>query len=151
MTVIDYTILAINGISFPRASARGMTQTLAPIVQASQLQRTVDGDLDDLSLDQFQKYASEITCRDYNAPALDGIFPGRQIVVDCIPELAYEPPTDEVVLGENANRDVVPGSAREEDGFVFYRPRLTMRVIDFQMTRDEYGSTMGWTLRLEEV
>ena len=42
-------------------------------------------------------------------------------------------------------------SLREENGFVFYRPRLLMSVIDYQVENDEWNASFNWSLDLEEV
>lgn len=139
------TVLVLDGMGVPPYSARGIKQTLAPISAAQQVRRTVNGELLDFSSSQFRKYQSTITCTDQQAPALNGIWPGQVLTVDCIFELAYETMTG------GADRTVVPGSSREEDDFTFYRPRLTMRVILFETNKDEYGADCGWTLELEEV
>jgi hypothetical protein len=138
------TLLTITGLVTPY-SARGLDQVLEPIPQASAMRRTVNGALVDLSVPQMRKYRSTITCNDMNAPAIDDVWPGQQVTVDCVAELAY------VTSGGSADRTVVPGSSRTSGDFTFYRPRLTMRVRSFQTTTDEWGAAVGWTLELEEV
>jgi hypothetical protein len=128
----------------PPFSARGLTQTYSVIDAGKVQKRTINGALHDLSLPQFQKYRSTITCADHRVPALDGVFPGMQVTVSCVFELAY-------ASGGTPQRDVVPGSAREENGFVFYRPRLVMRVIDYRIEHDEWDASFNWSLDLEEV
>jgi hypothetical protein len=138
------TLLVITGLITPY-SARGLRQTLVPIRQSGNIRRTVNGELVDLSIDLFQKYASTITCNDQRVPALDGVWPGMELTVDCVAELSY--PTS----GGSAGRTVVSGSSRTEGAFTFYRPRLTMLVVDYQTILDEYRVDVGWTLDLEEV
>jgi hypothetical protein len=138
------TLLTITGLITP-FSARGLQQTLEPIEQATSLRRTVNGSLVDLSVAAFRKYTSTISCTDQRVPALNGAWPGVQVTVDCITELAY------VTSGGSAGRTIVPGSSRVEGTFTFYRPRLTMRITNWQTNVDEYGASVGWTLRLEEV
>jgi len=145
------TILVIDGIDIQRYSARGLSQTFETIEESTVQQRTVDGVLHDLSLDQFRKFRSTITCEDFDTPAIDGIYPGQQVVVDCVFELAYEDPLDEVEVGENASRPIVPDSARVKNGFVRYRPQLTMTVVRYSITRNEYNATSSWTLELVET
>ena len=79
--------LVIAGIGLPPASIRGVTQTLVPIGAAAQLMRTVNGTLIDVSAAAFRKYASTIRCSDQAPPALDGIWPGAPVTVDCVAEL----------------------------------------------------------------
>lgn len=150
------TILVINGVDFPPWSARGLTQTLTPIDAAGSMRRTVNGDLLDLSVPELRKYGTEITCRDLRVPAIDNVWPGQQVVVDCVCELSLrsdetETETDVTDAEALAGRTIVPGSPRLEGRFLFYRPRLTMRVASFSTDKDEYGAEVGWTLRLEEV
>ena len=134
--------LVIAGIGLPPASIRGVTQTLQPIAAAAQLMRTVNGTLVDVSAAAFRKYASTIRCSDQAPPALDGIWPGALVTVDCVAELVHAD-------GAAPARPVV--SSRTEAGFVFYRPRLAMRVLSFDLERDEWGATVAWTMTLEEA
>lgn len=144
VTLVDPTVLRLWGIGVPPYSARGLVQNITPIDASVHLRRTVNGRMVDLSHDQFRKYASTITGSDQSPPAVDGIWPGQQVTVDCIVELAY-PEYD----GGNL-REEVPGSKRQETGFWFYRPRLHMVVRNFTIERNEYGAVVGWTMDLEE-
>ena len=135
--------LVIAGIGLPPASIRGVTQTLVPIAASAQLMRTVNGTLVDVSAAAFRKYASTIRCTDQAPPALDGIWPGALVTVDCIAELAFETATGA------AERIIV--ASRVEGAFTFYRPRLAMRVLSFETERDEWGAAVAWTLSLEEA
>jgi hypothetical protein len=137
------TLLVITGMGFYPYAARGLTQTLAPIEQAKQLRRTASGKLVDVSVEQFRKYRSTISCTDQRAPAIDGIWPGMVVTVSCIAELSYP-------IGGTPSRPVVPDSMREEAGFVFYRPILVMRVVDIGPSTDEFAAEVAWTLELEE-
>jgi hypothetical protein len=82
---------------------------------------------------QFRKYKSSISCRDQEPPAIDGVWPGHVVTVECVAELSY--PT-----GGSPARPVVSGSTRTQGGFVFYRPQLQMLVTGFSANRDEYGA-----------
>lgn len=134
--------LVIAGIGLPAASIRGVTQTLAPIAAAAQLMRTVNGALIDVSAAAFRKYASTIRCSDQAPPALDGVWPGALVIVDCVADLVHP-------VGGSPARPVV--ASRIDGSFVFYRPRLTMRVVSFEIERDEWGAAVAWTLTLEEA
>ncbi len=135
--------LVIAGIGLPAASIRGVTQTLEPIGAAAQLMRTVNGTLVDVSASAFRKYASTIRCADQAPPALDGIWPGpaghRRLRGRARPRRSAARPRAPVV------------ASRTDGGFVFYRPRLTMRVLSFEIDRDEWGAAVAWTLTLEEA
>lgn len=134
--------LVIAGIGLPSAAIRGVTQTLQPIGAAAQLMRTVNGALVDVSAAAFRKYASTIRCSDQAPPALDGVWPGALVTVDCVAELVHAD-------GGTPERPVV--ASRTDGGFVFYRPRLTMRVLSFEVDRDEWGAVVAWTMTLEET
>jgi hypothetical protein len=150
---IEGSVLSINGIDLPPFSARGITQSLEPIEQATYMERTIDGELDDLSLPQFRKYRSTIRGVTPHTPALDGVWPGQEVVVDCIKELSYRVPEGEdaeETLGDNAERTPVPDSIRILAGFVRYRPRLTMLLRSIRTEREEWGGPESWTLDFEE-
>jgi hypothetical protein len=139
------TLLSLSGIGVPPYSARGLTQTLEPIEQATQLKRTVNGALVDLSAAPFRKYRSTIACQDQDPPAIDGVWPGQVVTVECVAELSFPTAT-----GAPA-RPAVEDSERSEGAFSFYRPILVMRVTGFSVARDEYGAVTAWQLQLEEV
>ena len=140
----DQTFLVLTVLGIPKYSARGLTQTLGPIDAAKNVRRSVNGLLLDLSHVMFRKYQSKITCTDTNAPSLDGIFPGMTVTVDCVCELAYPD-------GGAPNRIVVPGSSRLENGFYFYRPRLTMMVVSTSLEIEEWSANAPWEIDLEEI
>lgn len=135
--------LVISGVGLPPASIRGVTQTLAPIGASQQLVRTVNGTLRDLSAPQFRKFSSVIRCADQDPPALEGVWPGRIVTVDCLAELAF--PT----ASGAAERPIV--GSRVEGSWTVYRPRLVMMVVSFDLDRDDWRAVTGWTLELEEV
>jgi hypothetical protein len=138
-----YTLLVITGMGFSPYAARGLTQTLQPIEQATLLRRTASGKLVDVSIAQFRKYRSTISCTDHRAPAIDGIWPGMVVTVSCIAELSYP-------VGGTPSRPVVADSLREEAGYMFYRPVLVMRVVDVAPSTDEFAAEVAWSLELEE-
>ena len=137
------TALVLSVMGVPLYSARGLSQTLDPIDASKNIRRTINGQLKDVTNPQFQKYLTKITCTDMRAPALDGIWPGMTVVVDCVAHLGYP-------LGGAPQRPVVPGSTFIEGNFVFYRPRLTMLVTATTLQEDEWPATAPWELDLEE-
>ncbi|MGR9441697.1 hypothetical protein [Rhizobium leguminosarum] len=139
------TVLVLTGIGVAPYSARGLEQSLQPIDGAGQLRRTINGTLVDLSETQLRKLTSTISGTDQLAPAVNGVWPGKVVTVDCIAELCY--PTS----GGSPDRSVVSGSSRIEGAMTYYRPQLTMMVTDWQLKRDEYGAQVSWTLEIEEV
>jgi len=135
------TVLVISTFGVPRYSARGLVQTLAPIATA--LQRTINGELQDVLAPQFRKFASSIIGTDQTPPANSGLWPGQLVTVDCIAELAYLTATG------SAERAVV--ASRTEGEWTFFRPRLSMRIADWSTRTDEWGATVGWQLDLLEA
>ena len=97
-----------------------------------------------MSAPQFRKYRSTISCNDQNAPALDGVWPGMLLTVDCAKYLAYP-------VGGSPKREVVEGSEYREGNFMFYRPRLQMRVTAHTQSEAEYEAATTWSLELEEA
>ncbi len=140
------TILTISGLGDFQYQARGLTQTLTVIKQASQQARTINGTLRDISNPSFRKYESEITCTDINAPPLDGLFPGMVVTVQCAAVLSYK-------TGNPGSpfRDEVSGASWTLGAFSFYHPELTMMVIDVTENFEEWKSDFQWKLKLEEV
>ncbi len=139
------TLLIMDGMGIPLYSARvDVVQTLVPIDQQKQLVRTINGELIDVSNDEFQLYKSTISCTDNNPAALDGIWRGRQIIVDCVVDLVYE-------TGGTPQRAVVPDSSRTIGGFTHYKPRLEMTVTDFQTSFAEGQAAHSWQIDLEET
>jgi hypothetical protein len=138
------TLLEISGPGIADYSARGASQTLDPIDASSVMARTVNGALIDLSPSQMRKYKSSIRCHDVETPALDGVWPGMLLTVNCIAELGYK------TAGGTPGRPVVAGSSRTSGAWTWYRPQLSMRVINYSVSRDEYGAMTDWSLDLEE-
>ncbi len=140
------TKLVIENMGVPLYSARGVSQTLAPIQAAAYLRRTINGDLVNLGRTQFQKYASRISCTDQRPPSSDGIWPGMLVTVYCVAELCYP-------VSTMPQRTAVSGSERTEGDFVFYRPVLEMYVIGQTPSTQfsEWTADVQWSLDLEEV
>src|ERR1035437_5032568 len=86
------TLLTISSFGNMLYQARGLTQTLSVIGAATQLERTINGNLIDLSVAQFRKYASKITSpNETDTPPLDGVFPGMHVPVQWAGGLAFLP------------------------------------------------------------
>ena len=141
----DETQLVITGMGVAPYSARGLEQTLQPISGAGQMRRTINGALVDISETALRKFSSTISGTDQLSPAVNGIWPGMSITVDCVVELAY------VTASGSADRTVVSGSSRVDGLFTYYRPQLVMRVVEWSVSEDEYGREVGWELALEEI
>lgn len=139
------TLLVLSIIGTPPYSVRGISQSLEPISEAGNFQRTVNGALINLAPSQFKKYKSSISAKDIDPPAFGGLYPGQILTVDCVTELSFPTATGA------ADRTVVAGSLRTDSGFSFYRPQLSMMVVSFSETKDEWGAVVDWKLDLEEV
>ena len=141
------TLLSISGMGNFQYQARDLTQTLSVIKAMSQQKRTVNGTLVDISNPIFRKYASKISCTDVDAPPIDGLFPGMIVTVDCAVALCYE-----VGNPGSPHRNAVSGSEYVQNHFVFYRPVLTMMVLEGpNLSFQEWKCANGWELNLEEV
>lgn len=138
------SILTISVLGVPLYSARGLTQTLDPIAAASVQERSINGTLTNLAPTGFQKYATKITCTDVNGPAIDGIWPGQTVTIECVRRLTYP-------LGGSPSRPVVSGSSVTEGNFVSYRPSLTMMIIAITTQEDEWNRSVQWEIDAEEV
>jgi hypothetical protein len=140
------TLLVISPFGVPPFSARGLNQTIEPIAASIKMLRAVNGALVNVAPPQFLLYKSTITGHDQEAPAIDGVWPGARVTVDCIPELAY------LTLGGSPQRTVVDGSSRVDGDFTFYRPRLDMMVTAGPTNQtDEWGAVVSWSIDLEEA
>jgi len=135
------SILTISVMGVPWYSARGASQTLTLISESQDQRRSINGVLLNLSYPQFRKYSTKITCKDQRSPAMDGIFPGQEVTIGCICELAYP-------VGGSPARPVVSGSQRVEHGHVFYRPILDMLIqaVDPFVSIDEWAADIQWEI-----
>lgn len=140
---MDETLLVLSQMGIPLYSARGIEQTLTLIPASASIRQTVNGRLINVAPSQFQKYSSSILCRDQRVPAVDGVFPGMLLTVDCVCELAYQ-------NTGGPTRPVVPGSSRVEGAFTFYRPRLNMMVVSHRSSTEEWAAQVSWSIDLVE-
>jgi hypothetical protein len=141
------TMLSISSMGHMIFQARGLSQTLEVIGEASQMERTINGTLKDISAPQFRKYTSKINVPSEVYPTpIDGIFPGQQVSVHCAVSLAY-------ITGAAGfpKRTPASGSSWSENGYTFYRPLLTMLVKHVETHFDEWKNVVGWSIELEEV
>lgn len=144
-TVFDIHFAAEAAPGVAPYSARGLRGTLSLIdMITGGLRRTVNGTLVDLSPAQMRKYRLEIAGQDQAPPALDGVWPGMPVTVDCMVELAH-------LTGTVPSRAGVPGSARVEGDYTYYQPQLQMLVVEWQTERSEWAAEVSWSLTLEEV
>ena len=140
------TLLSISGLGQLLYQARGLTQTLSVIGAAKQQQRTINATLVDVSNPAFRKYQSKISCSDVDTPPFDNLFPGMTVIVDCACQLCY-------LTGNpgSPNRLEVSGSSYVSGAYTFYRPVLTMLIVQPDDHFDEWKAENHWSLDLEEV
>lgn len=146
--LLEGTILELSGLGIPPYSARGLTQTLEPIGQAAQFDRDVNGGLVDLSPPSgFRKYRSTISSDgDVQPPGFNEPPIGQVVTVSCVRELGFL-----TALGSaGPARDVVSGSERIVGDWTFYRPILTMVIVGFSSSVEEWPGITSWSLELEE-
>jgi hypothetical protein len=141
-------LIPVSGQTAPvlqKYAVRGATQTLKQIGDSSNVRRTVDGRLVDLTPPWFKQYASTVTCRDINSPCLDDAWRGVICEVHCAVELSY-------ISGGSPTRPEVSGSSRiDELGITYYRPILMMMVLDIEDSFAEWESEYNWKIELQEV
>ncbi len=139
------TLLAFSPNVLPPYASRALHQTVDPIQPSKNFRRTVNGALVNLAPSQFQKFKSIVTCDDMDSVGLDGVWPGAAFTVDCAVEFCF------LTVGGTPARPIVAGSERTDGAFTFYRPVLSMTVIDYQLRLDEWGRVLGWQIELEET
>jgi hypothetical protein len=146
VSAADDTILVLAGMGVAPWSARGLDEQLEPIEAAGRLRRTINANLRSVGNSAFRKYRVSIRATDLDEPAVGGIWIGKELTVSCVSRLKYP-------VGGTAERTAVAGSTITdvENGFVSYRPVLTMLVAGWSMTTNEYEATKAWQLDLEEV
>ena len=168
------SVLILERVGFPPLSARGCEQTLTPLISGD-LKRTINGDLIYVGQKGHHKYHSIIKCHDKVTPAFEGLWRGSLVKVGCLQKLAQEIISDQLIL---LKHEIVPGSVNVIDNnhkklgfqmaegraitleipirlgqkaYVFYRPYLMMRVINFKVMTQEWQFSTQWELELEEV
>jgi len=120
----EMTLLAIDNIDFSQWAVRGLTMTLTPIDQASNLARDCRGQLADISVAQFRQHKVSITCTDHEAPTFTDVWPGMDITITCIPG-----------LGED-----ITGAPLT----------ILAKVTNWNTSRDEWAAEVAWSLEAEQ-
>lgn len=166
-----------NGCAYiPFYSARGCSQTLEPL-HSVQTFRTLKGDLISFTQESHLKYSSIIECKDIHPLALDGIWPGMSLFVECIcllitPQLTgnqkvclkrapvttslwVHPLDSPPTLLPQECVDLEKHEVRLPDdlakGHISYRPRLHMMVQEFSIKTHEWEGETGWKMKLIEL
>ncbi|MDR2464423.1 MAG: hypothetical protein LBD36_02305, partial [Holosporales bacterium] len=152
------TVLTLSVGGLPPMSARGCIQELKTIPQG-EFQRTINGGLMFLG-NADHKYYSKIICTDQTIIATEGLKIGDEVTVGCIQSLCQKilPNEYSVVLSRtpvHASVNIVDEQRSQfldfkcfeknvviekyhDTLFIFYNPRLQMRIISFSLTIDEW-------------
>lgn len=78
-----YTRLLLSGVEIPAGSDMDIREAVTLISEASDMRRTVNGDLTNLSRAIFRKYRISISADDLFAAGVHGVAPGDY--VECVP------------------------------------------------------------------
>lgn len=155
------TVLTLSVGGLPPFSARGCIQSLTP-VSTGTFRRTIQQKLVYLGSPE-KKYRTLIKCTDKTAIATAGLFPGAIVEVGCIQTVSQKIDENEVVL----ERSPIPGSLYVDGGeivlcdgarvvvtggtYVTYRPILTMRILRYALSTEEWEGKSSWELEAEEL
>lgn len=140
-------VLTISGVGINPFSVRGIEQSYAPIDERSQNVRTINGMLIDVGDDAFNKLVTTIACEDMQSPLFDGIYPGKEVVIECVADLGYDTAT-----GQSATRPIVTGSQRQQGSSTIwlYKPILTCLIDEIETDAELWGKVYAWTLVASE-
>lgn len=137
--------LVITGINVPPFSTRAALQQIQPIDAATQVARTVNGELIDLSdIDEiFRQFVTTISGTDMQAPEF--IWPGQTITIHCLARFWKK------TVGGVFIRSPVPDSEVVDGDYTSYRPILVCKVISWTDQRDDWNANHTWQLVAEET
>ncbi len=127
MALSDATLLSITGITIPEYAIRGLTLDLQLVTADAALRRSINGELLDLTADQFRKYSATLSCEDQDVPTLTDIWQGQIVTMTCIQGV---------------------GPANDPSGLTL---TLTMMVTSWQTSRVEWDALTNWTIELLQV
>lgn len=127
MTANNTTLLSIDSLTFSDYATRGITCSLRPEPNGN-LERDWNGNLIDLTIENFRKYQVSIACTDQEGPPFADVWKGSgPYTVRLVPQLIGDVPSTDNIL------------------------TLSMMVDDWNISRDEYGAETGWQLDLRET
>lgn len=122
----NYTLLTIDGIEFSDDASLGISCSVKPEANGA-LDRDVNGNLVDLTIESFRKLQVSVSCSWIDAPELSGIWKGSgPHTVTLVPHVGVVNNTDNTMT-------------------------LSMYVDDWSVIRDEWGAETGWQLDLREA
>lgn len=156
----------------PFWSGSGCTQVLT-LLDTKRLYRTIDGRLMDVSALTHRKYTTTIWCQDQHPPPLEALWNGMAFWVECSQQLScsLDPHSTVVTLARAAvpdsvilqrpdlpptwlsvcGQEVILPDSLPAGSMLTYRPRLFMRLTNFQLETGETEKTTKWYLNLEEI
>lgn len=153
-------------IVIPYEASRGIKQTLEPIDGGTEMRRSANGNLIVVSNPLFRKYATELSCSDYEVPAFGGLWVGDKITIQSVVPIQQRVVGGSVTLGRtpvsgsveafNAAGDPVElsRSGREvsASGAVRVRYRPVLQCVVTAVSWD-YGeiADASWSLGAEEA
>lgn len=121
------TLLTINGLDFSDYATRGITCEVRP-EQNGDLERDWNGNLVDLTIENFRKLRVSITCTDQEGPPFSDVWKGSgPYTVTLIPDIHGDTPSTDNTITISAYVD------------------------DWNVGRDEWGAETDWQLDLREA
>ena len=171
------TNLVIRGGFFPPFSCREAEQTLTPL-QTGELRRTINGELCYIGASRHHKYQTSIKCQDRNIPALQHLWVGAEVEVECLARIweghemtseslsvqlsrKYVPLSIEVLdqAGHAVSYELLENNqikipvALNSSVLIGYAPILKMRIKNFHYCTKEWAvvDPNAWQIDLEEI
>lgn len=135
-------LLTLSGQGISPYAIRGVQQSYDWIEQAKQVKRTINGKAKDLSLAQFRKLLTTVSCNDQAPPVW--IPPGTLLTVGCAAYMSYK------TVGGSAQYTAVSGSSHVDGDYTFYRPSVAMILRELTIDADVWQAGVNWSMTLEE-
>lgn len=143
------TLLVIRGAGIPDYSARGLTQSWAPIDLATDLRRSVNAKLVNFGAPAFKLLKTTVSCTDQRSPPM--LWPGDEVTLECAFYLSYATGATGATASTTQLFTAATGSVFTEDGFVFYRPVLDCVFVGWgDNSTDEWGASVSWSMDFEQ-
>ncbi|MEE8629679.1 MULTISPECIES: hypothetical protein [Methylobacterium] len=165
MSALTDTDLRIVGMRIPSGAMRGLKGELAPIDNGPIVEMD-DFSLRDQTSPAGRKFEGTITSEDVHMPPVFGLWKGSILTID-FPLIIEEPVEiaqirpaapgslfyiDEADAMEVPAPDAPNRGNYPEAAFRCYRPRMTMMLMEpWKLSFDEWGATVGVTMKLREV
>lgn len=139
--------LFVDGIEipFPEKSSLFTSSTISYVGSASSLRRTVNGVLVSTADPAFRKLQITTSCNDRILPALAQVFPDS--------ECEYHCPITIREKGNTPTRPYVNDSLYVSENLEWceYRPIINGMINVSDFTEDEWQSSAGWSITVEEI